>query len=124
MRINPITAQVTITKMNQRKNLKNSLTMANPQLSFKASAYEEEVEREVKSKRDNYNWWQWNMSGAEEKERQVAKARIDKRNHDNEIARVQAETLNKANAERMADLQNYTSKLEIQQRQNDKLMEE
>lgn len=124
MRINPIIAQVTITKMNQRKNLKNSLTMANPQLSFKASAYEEEVEREVKSKRDNYNWWQWNMSGAEEKERQVAKARIDKRNHDNEIARVQAETLNKANAERMADLQNYTSKLEIQQRQNDKLMEE
>lgn len=73
MRINPITTQTTIARSNQR-NVINNRKMTNPQISFKASAYEEEVEREVQSKRKNYGYWKWNWGGGEEKERQAAKA--------------------------------------------------
>lgn len=117
MKINPINNTIPI-KTTRMKTLKTQQST----IMFKGSAYEDEVENIVKSKRNNYSWWKWNFGSAEENERNKAKSYIDKRNHENEIARIQAETINQENLKRMNDLKSYTAKLEAQQQKNDEVM--
>ncbi len=119
MRISPIAVRPAVLRTN---NLRQRNLNVTNQMTFKSSVYEEEVEREVEKQREYYNWFEWNLGGAEEKERNNAKIKIDKRNHENELKRIEAETINRVNEARMKDLQDYATKLEAQQRRTDELI--
>ncbi len=123
MRISPIATQTNYaTLKNHAKSNKHSIQ--NKYINFQGSAYEEEVENITQSKRDNYNWFQWNLGGAEEKERQKAKKELDKKHEEDKLKRVEAEAINKVNGDRMRELQEFTRKLEEQQRKNDDLLDQ
>lgn len=121
MRINSINTITNQRFQRTSKIQKNEITSYYTP-NFKASSYENEVETMVQNARSNYTWWQWNFKGAEEKERNKAKSILDKRNHDNEIGRIQAETFNEINKKRLNDSQEYASKLEESLRKRDEMM--
>ena len=121
MRINSINT-ITNQRFQRTSKIQKNEIISYYTPNFRASSYENEVETMVQNARSNYTWWQWNFKGAEEKERNKAKSILDKRNHDNEIGRIQAETFNEINKKRLDDSQEYASKLEESLRQRDEMM--